>query len=116
MDKTILHMDMDCFYAAVEIRDNPGLKGKPVIVGADPGGRGVISACNYEARKFGLHSAMPISRAKQACPKGIFLPVNMAKYAEASASAPRVVALQGRCGVHIPYIWGIRAASRMARE
>jgi nucleotidyltransferase/DNA polymerase involved in DNA repair len=82
--KTILHMDMDCFYAAIEIRDNPKLKGKPVIVGADPKGRGVVSACNYDARKFGLHSAMPIGRARRLCPHGVFLSVNMSKYVEVS--------------------------------
>jgi len=74
---------MDAFFAAIEQRDNPKLKGKPVIIGADPkkgGGRGVVSTCSYEARKFGLHSAMPISLAYQKCPRGIFLPVDMEKY------------------------------------
>ena len=66
MNRIILHCDLDCFFAAVEIRDNPQYKGKPVIIGADPKegkGRGVILTCNYEARKYGLHSAMPISQA-----------------------------------------------------
>lgn len=79
-NKTILHMDMDCFYAAIETRDNPKLTGKPVIVGAKPGCRGVVSACNYEARKYGIHSAMPISRAFKLCPQGHFLKVDMEKY------------------------------------
>ncbi|MFH0919417.1 MAG: DNA polymerase IV [Fibrobacterota bacterium] len=78
--RAILHIDMDCFFAAIETRDNPALIGRPVIVGAQPGTRGVISACNYEARKFGLHSAMPISRAFRLCPKGVYLPVDMARY------------------------------------
>lgn len=82
--KTILHMDMDCFYAAIETRDNPALNGKPVIVGADPSGRGVVSACNYESRQYGIHSAMPIHKAKELCPKGIFLPVDMEKYESVS--------------------------------
>jgi DNA polymerase-4 len=83
----IVHVDMDAFFAGVEQRDNPACKGKPVIVGADPKGgkgRGVVSTCSYEARKFGIHSAMPISIAYRKCPHGIFLGVNMAKYARES--------------------------------
>jgi DNA polymerase-4 len=75
---------MDCFFAAVEMKDNPDLAGKPVIVGALPGTRGVVSACNYEARKFGVHSAMPISQAYRKCPKGIFLPPRGWRYVEES--------------------------------
>lgn len=78
---------MDAFFASVEQRDNPSYLGKPVIVGADPKhgkGRGVVSTCSYEARKFGIHSGMPISTAYRKCPRGIFLPVNMAKYARES--------------------------------
>jgi len=80
----IIHVDMDCFFAAVEIKDNLGLAGKPVIVGALPGSRGVVCACNYEARKFGVHSAMPISQAFRKCPKGIFLPPRGWRYVEES--------------------------------
>lgn len=83
----ILHIDMDAFFAAIEQRDNPELRGKPVIVGADPKGgkgRGVVSTCSYEARKFGIHSAMPISFAYQKCPQGIFLPVDGEKYGRVS--------------------------------
>ena len=83
----IVHIDMDAFFAAVEQRDNPAYKGKPVIVGADPKdgkGRGVVSTCSYEARKFGIHSALPISIAYRKCPNGIFLCVNMSKYAHES--------------------------------
>ena len=81
----IFHVDMDAFYASVEQNDHPEYRGKPVIIGARPGTRGVVSACSYEARKFGVHSAMPISRAYRLCPKGIYLPVRMKRYQEVSA-------------------------------
>jgi DNA polymerase-4 len=84
LDRKILHIDMDAFFASVEQHDNPGLRGKPVIVGADPRGRGVVSTCSYEARKFGVHSAQPIKEAYRLCPKGIFLPVRGSRYAEVS--------------------------------
>ena len=84
MVSSIFLVDLDAFFASVEQRDNPGLKGKPVIVGALPGHRGVVSTCSYEARKFGLHSAMPISEAFRKCPQGIYLPVRMKNYVEAS--------------------------------
>jgi DNA polymerase-4 len=75
---------MDAFYASVEQRDHPELRGLPVIVGADPRGRGVVSAASYEARRFGVHSAMPIGRAARLCPDAVFLPVDMDKYARVS--------------------------------
>jgi DNA polymerase-4 len=71
---------MDAFYASVEQRDRPELRGRPVIVGADPKGRGVVSACSYEARVFGVSSAMPIGRARRLCPDAVFRPVDMDKY------------------------------------
>ena len=83
--RAITHVDMDAFYAAVEQRDRPELRGKPVIVGAEPSGRGVVSAASYEARVFGVRSAMPISTAARLCPHGAFRPVDMAKYQRVSA-------------------------------
>ena len=80
----IMHVDMDAFYASVEVLDNPKLKGLPVIVGGRSA-RGVVSTCSYEARRFGIHSAMPLFEAKRLCPQGIYVPVRMSRYAEMSA-------------------------------
>jgi DNA polymerase IV len=82
--KSILHIDMDAFYASVEVRDNPALRGKPILVGASPQQRGVVSACSYEARTFGIHSAMPMSQAIRLCRHAIVLPVRMERYVEVS--------------------------------
>jgi len=93
MGRVIFHVDMDSFFASVEKRKNPALEGLPVIIGADPKGgkgRGVVSTCSYEARKFGVHSAQPISKAYKLCPHAVFLPVNMELYQKVSE---RVMAL-----------------------
>ncbi|MGH7373550.1 MAG: DNA polymerase IV [Candidatus Rokuibacteriota bacterium] len=92
MTRTILHVDMDAFYASVEQRDRPELRGRPVIVGADPKGRGVVSAASYEARRLGVHSAMPIGRAARLCPDAAFLPVDMDKYAGVSREVMAILA------------------------
>src|SRR5688572_13139712 len=85
---------MDAFYAAIEQRDRPELRGKPVIVGADPRGgqgRGVVSTASYEARRFGVGSAMPISEAYRRCPDGVYVPVDMKKYAAVSDEVMRIL-------------------------
>ena len=83
LSRKIIHIDMDAFFAAVEIRDNPKLKGKPVVIGSDPrktGGRGVVSTCSYEARAFGIHSAMSSKEAYERCPQAVFISGNYDKY------------------------------------
>ena len=75
----IIHVDMDVFYASVEQLDNPDLKGQCVMVGGTTN-RGVVSAASYEARKYGVHSAMPIFQAKKKCPRGVFVPPRMSRY------------------------------------
>ncbi|MEE9446429.1 MAG: DNA polymerase IV [Arenicellales bacterium] len=84
IQRKIIHIDMDCFFAAVEVRENPALKGRPVAVGGLPGQRGVVAACNYEAREFGVHSAMPMSIAFRQCPELVRLPVRMDLYKQVS--------------------------------
>ena len=88
---SIIHVDLDAFFAAVEQRDHPELRGKPVIVGGDPRSRGVVSTCSYEARKFGVHSAMPLATALRLCPQGIFVPVDGAKYQRVSRDVMTVL-------------------------
>jgi len=82
--RKIIHCDCDCFYASIEMRDNPRLRGYPLAIGGRPDQRGVVATCNYEARRFGIRSAMPMSQALQRCPDLIIMPPAMEKYRQAS--------------------------------
>ena len=84
MDPIILHVDMDAFFASVEVRDDPTLRGKPLIIGALPGERGVVATCSYEARRYGVHSAMNIKDAYRLCPQGVFMHPSYDKYKSVS--------------------------------
>lgn len=105
--KKILHIDLDAFFASVEQLDRPQLRGKPVIVGG-MGSRGVVSTCSYEARRFGVRSAMPVALARKKCPQGIFLPVRYERYAEKSAEIMGIVreytAVNQRVGLDEAYL------------
>ena len=91
-EKIFIHVDMDAFFASIEQHDNPSYKGKPVIVGGDLNEtRSVVSTCSYEARKFGVHSAMPLQKAYKLCPNGIFVKTNMKRYCEVSASIMEIL-------------------------
>ncbi|MCS4538588.1 MAG: DNA polymerase IV [Thaumarchaeota archaeon] len=94
MARVIIHVDMDAFYSSVEQREDPKIRGLPVIVGADPkggSGRGVVASCSYEARKYGLHSAMPISQAYKLCPDGIYLRPRFFLYERVSRDVMKVL-------------------------
>ncbi len=82
--RKIIHIDMDAFFASVEQLDRPELRGLPVIVGGQPESRGVVAACSYEARAFGIHSAMPSGRAHKLCPEAVFVKPRMVRYQEVS--------------------------------
>lgn len=95
MFRVIFHLDMDAFYASVEQRDNPELRGRPVIVGSPPTQRGVVCAASYEARKFGVRSAMPSATAGRLCPKGVFVRPRMDHYRQESRQIMQIVAATG---------------------
>src|SRR5689334_11926192 len=82
--RRVLHCDMDCFYAAVHMRDDPSLRGKPVIIGGRPESRGVVAAASYEVRRYGVHSAMPSSQALRLCPHAVFIPPDFRRYSKES--------------------------------
>ena len=90
--RAIIHADLDAFYASVEVLDDPSLRGKPVIVGGGPGDRGVVSAASYEARAFGVHSAMPLRTAARRCPQGVFLPGRHERYRDLSEQVMAIFA------------------------
>lgn len=90
MQRKIIHCDCDCFYAAIEMRDDPALQGRPLAVGGQPQQRGVIATCNYEARAFGVRSAMPSATALKQCPQLVILPPNMEKYRLASQQIAKI--------------------------
>ncbi len=92
VQRKIIHCDCDCFYAAIEMRDNPELQGKPLAVGGASDRRGVVATCNYEARRFGVHSAMPTATALRHCPQLIVVPPRMEKYREVSRQAQAIFA------------------------
>src|SRR5881275_2520172 len=95
MFRVIFHLDMDAFYASIEQRDNPSLRGKPVIVGSPPTQRGVVCAASYEARKFGVRSAMPSVTAGRLCPKGVFVRPRMSHYRDESRAIMQIVSKSG---------------------
>jgi len=88
--RKIIHVDMDCFYAAIEQRDDPNLNNMPVAVGGRPHSRGVIATCNYEARRYGIHSAMPSAQAARLCPDLVFVKPNIAKYKQVSQQIRKI--------------------------
>src|SRR5512135_2669027 len=95
MFRVIFHLDMDAFFASVEQRDQPALRGKPVIVGAPPTQRGVVCAASYEARRFGIRSAMPSATAGRLCPQGVFVRPRMEQYQAESREIMKLVAATG---------------------
>src|SRR5256886_15379095 len=108
MFRVISHLDMDAFYASIEQRDNPSLRGKPVIVGSPPTQRGVVCAASYEARKFGVRSAMPSVTAGRLCPNGIFVRPRMEHYREEARQIMQIVAQTGavleQMSIHEAYV------------
>ena len=93
--RDIIHVDMDCFYASIEMRDEPKLRDKPVVIARDPrktGGHGVVATANYQARSFGIHSAMNAQQAIKLCPKAVFVTPNFEKYRKVSRQIQAIFA------------------------
>src|SRR5947209_9494470 len=88
--RTIMHVDLDAFYSSIEQRDNPELRGKPVVVGGDPGRRGVVMTASYEARRFGIHSAMASKTAMRLCPHAILVHPRFDAYSQASSQLRQI--------------------------
>ena len=124
--RKIIHVDMDAFFASVEIRDNPALRGNPVIVGGQPNSRGVVATCSYEARKFGIHSGMGSAAAYRLCPQAVFLSPDREKYVAVSRQIRKIFLdytdLVEPVSIDEAYLdvtvnkYGIPYASRIARE
>lgn len=124
--RKIIHIDMDAFFASVEQRDNPSLRGKPVIVGGLPHSRGVVATCSYEARKYGIHSAMPSAVAYKRCPHAIFIRTNIEKYRQVSRQVMEIfrscTELVEPLSLDEAYLdvtvnrWGMKHATDIAKE
>lgn len=108
MDTLIAHVDLDAFFASCEQRDNPEYRNRPVVVGARPGGRGVVAAASYEARRYGIHSAMPIAEAARRCPEAVFVRPDMARYVAVSrqvfATLEAVIPLLEKASIDEAYL------------
>ena len=118
MARSIIHLDMDCFYAAIEVRDQPELAGKPVAVGGARDRRGVLTTCNYEARKFGVRSAMPTFQALQRCPELIVMPTRFEVYRRESAKIREILFRFTRWWNRFPLTrrsWTFPSATRSGR-
>ena len=116
MERVIIHVDMDAFYASVEIRDNPRLKDKPVVIGALPNERGVVSTCNYIARKYGIHSAMNIKEAYRLCPHAVFMHGDYEKYHQVSAQLHHIWETYADVTEYIAWDEGYLDVTRMVRN
>jgi DNA polymerase-4 len=122
--RKIIHVDMDAFYASVEQRDRPALRGRPVVVGGSPDSRGVVAAASYEAREFGVHSALPCAQAYRRCPQAVFVRPDFAKYKAVSRHIhdvfQRAISLVEPLSLDEAYLdvtdnaWGERSATRVA--
>ena len=114
--RRILHIDMDAFYASVEQRDNPALRGKPVAVGGDPHRRGVVAAASYEARKFGVRSAIPMARAVRLCPHLTIVHPDFKKYKAASQAVFEIFRSVTPLATIRPFFSGVLLRANIPRK